>query len=66
MKNRLKICRAELNITQDQLAKSIGISRQAVNAIELGKFIPSTVIALKMSALFQTPVEKIFQLEESD
>ncbi|MCF0212814.1 MAG: helix-turn-helix transcriptional regulator [Bacteroidales bacterium] len=66
MKNRLKVCRAELNITQDQLAKSIGISRQAVNAIELGKFIPSTVIALKMAALFQVPVEKIFQLEDTD
>lgn len=66
MKNRLKVCRAELNITQEQLAKSVGISRQAVNAIELGKFIPSTVIALKMSALFQVPVEKIFQLEDTD
>ena len=66
MKNKLKVCRAELNITQAQLAEHIGVTRQAINAIELGKFVPSTVIALKMARLFDKPVEQIFMLEEED
>ena len=66
MKNKLKVCRAELNITQAQLAEYIGVTRQAINAIELGKFVPSTVIALKMARLFDKPVEQIFMLEEED
>jgi putative transcriptional regulator len=66
MKNRLKVERAIKNITQDELAKSIGVTRQAINSIELGKYVPSTVLALKLSVFFDKPVNEIFILEESD
>ncbi len=66
MRNLIKVERAKKNWTQAILAEKIGISRQAVNAIESGKFIPSTLIALKMAKVFETNVEFIFELEESD
>lgn len=66
MKNRLKVARAEMNITQGELADRIGVTRQAVNSIELGKYVPSTVLALKMAKLFGKRVEELFQLEEDD
>lgn len=49
MKNRIKVARAEVNITQGELAEKIGVTRQAVNSIELGKYVPSTLLALKMA-----------------
>ncbi len=66
MKNTIKVERARKNWTQAELAEKIGISRQAMNSIETGKFVPSTVLALKMSKVFGTPVEEIFQLEDKD
>lgn len=66
MKNRLRVERAELKITQEQLAKEINVSRQTINAIESGKFIPSTVLALKIAYYFKKQVEDIFILEISD
>ena len=66
MKNTIKVERAKKNWTQEDLAGKIGISRQSVNSIETGKFIPSTVLALKMAKVFGTPVELIFQLEKND
>lgn len=66
MKNLIKVERAKKNWTQAILAEKIGISRQAINSIESGKFIPSTLIALKMAKVFETNVEFIFELEESD
>ena len=66
MKNRLKVARAEMNITQGELAGKRGVTRQAVNSIELGKYVPSTVLALKMAQLFGKRVEELFQLEEGD
>lgn len=66
MRNLIKVERAKKNWTQAILAEKIGVSRQAVNAIETGKFIPSTLIALKMAKVFETNVEFIFELEESD
>jgi len=66
MKNTIKVERAKKNWTQADLAEKIGISRQAMNSIETGKFVPSTVLALKMSKVFGTPVEEIFQLEDKD
>lgn len=66
MKNTIKVERAKKNWTQADLAEKIGVSRQAVNSIETGKFIPSTVLALKMAKVFETPVEVVFQLEEAD
>ena len=66
MKNRIKIERAILDITQDDLAKKIGVSRQTINSIEKGRYVPSTVLALKLSAVFNKPVNEFFSLEETD
>ena len=66
MKNSLKVERAIKDITQEELAKIIGVSRQAINSIELGKYVPSTVLALKLSRYFGKSVNKIFKLEETD
>ncbi len=66
MKNNLKVQRAIKNITQDELSKIIGVSRQTINAIELNKYIPSTLLALKLSEYFGKTVNDIFELEEED
>lgn len=66
MKNSLKVERAKLNITQGELADKIGVSRQTINAMELGKYAPSTLLALKISVVFNKPVNAIFELEEGD
>lgn len=66
MKNRLRVARAEIRMTQQQLADAAGVSRQTVNAIESGKFVPSTLLALKMSRIFGMQVEELFQLEENE
>ena len=66
MKNSIKVERAKKNITQEELANRIQISRQSVNAIETGKFVPSTILALKIARYFDTTVEQIFELEQND
>ncbi|HQV68071.1 MAG: helix-turn-helix transcriptional regulator [Saprospiraceae bacterium] len=66
MKNNLKVERAIKDITQDELAKVIGVSRQAINSIEAAKYVPSTVLALKLSAFFGKAVNEIFFLDEDD
>lgn len=66
MKNKLKIERAIKDITQEKLAKMIGVSRQTVNSIEKGRYIPSTTLALKISEVFEKTVNEIFELEEED
>ncbi len=66
MKNRIRVERAEKRMTQQELAEKCGVSRQTINAIEAGKFIPSTVLALKIARTFQKQVEEIFELEEQD
>lgn len=66
MKNTIKIERAFKNITQEDLAKKIGVSRQTINAMEAGKYVPSTVLALKIAKYFGKKVEDIFELEDLD
>ena len=66
MKNNIKVQRAIHNLTQADLADKIGVSRQTINAMEKNKYVPSTVLALKISKLFNTSVENIFLLEEND
>lgn len=66
MTNNLKVMRAVKNISQEELAKIIGVSRQTINAMEKAKYVPSTVLALKLSRYFEKPVEEIFRLEEMD
>ena len=64
MKNRLKVLRAERDMTQADLADELSVSRQTVNAIEKGKFDPSLPLAFKMSKLFQLPIEAIFDNDD--
>lgn len=66
MKNKIKVQRAIHNLTQDDLAKKIEVSRQTINTMESGKYVPSTVLALKMAKLFGVPVEDLFELEDED
>ena len=64
MKTRLRVLRAEHDLTQEALAERVGVSRQAINAIETGKYEPSLTLAMKIARLFNQPVEQIFFLEE--
>ncbi|WP_448701781.1 helix-turn-helix transcriptional regulator [Mucilaginibacter sp. AW1-3] len=66
MKNNLRVERAIKNLTQAELAGLIGVSRQTINTIESNKYVPSTVLALKIAQVFKKPVEDIFMLEEGD
>jgi putative transcriptional regulator len=66
MKNTIRIERAIANITQAELAEKIKVSRQTINAMESNKYVPSTVLALKIAKLFGKKVEDVFLLEEND
>ena len=66
MKNALKVERAKHNITQADLADRVRVSRQTINSIEIGKYVPSTLLALKIAAVFKTGVNDIFTLEDQD
>lgn len=66
MKNRLKIERAILNLTQEELANKIGVSRQTISSIEKNRYVPSTVLSLRLSALFEKPVNDFFELDENE
>ncbi len=66
MKNSLRVERAIKNITQGELAELIGVSRQTINTIESNKYVPSTVLALKIAKVFGKPVEEIFTLDEDE
>ena len=66
MKNNIIVERAIINITQAELADKIAVSRQSINAIEANKYVPSTILALKMAQVFGKKVEDIFQLEDGD
>jgi len=66
MKNTIKIERARHNLTQGDVAEKIGVSRQSINAIEKGKYVPSTVLAIKIAQLFKLSVEELFFLEEGE
>ena len=66
MKNSIKVERAKKNITQAELAKLAKVSRQTINAMELGKYVPSTVLALRLAQIFEVEISEIFTLEDSD
>ena len=66
MKNNLRVERARVRMTQQELADKTGVTRQTIVAIEQGKFNPSTVLALKMARVFGITIEALFELEETD
>lgn len=66
MKNNIKVERARADMTQQELADALKVSRQTIYAIETGRFNPSTILSLRMARLFNTTVENIFYLEDSD
>ena len=66
MRNRLRVLRAERDLSQAALADAFGVSRQTINAIETGKYDPSLPLALKLGRLFGQPVEAVFFLDDAD
>jgi putative transcriptional regulator len=66
MKNNIRVERAIKNITQAELADLIGVSRQTINTIESNRYVPSTILSLKIARVFGKPVEEIFILGEED
>ena len=66
MENLIRVERAKKKITQAELAKKVNVSRQTIHAIETGKFIPSTVLALKIAKFFKVKIEDLFKLDEND
>jgi putative transcriptional regulator len=66
MKNTVKVERAKLDITQEDLAKAVSVSRQTINSIETNRYVPSTILSLKIARHFNTTVDEIFKLEEKD
>lgn len=66
MKNTVRVERAILDITQQDLATAVGVSRQTINSIESGKYVPSAVLALKIARYFKKPMDSIFLLEDGD
>lgn len=62
--NRIRVFRAEHRLSQAELADAIGVSRKTISTIEVGRFVPSTIIALKIARHFEVPVEEIFFLDE--
>ena len=66
MKNLIKVERARINLTQAELADKVNVSRQTVHSIEIGKYVPSTVLAFKIASIFNKKVDNIFILEDVD
>lgn len=66
MKNTIKVERAKLDITQQDLADRVNVSRQTINSIETGRYVPSAILALKISIVFGISVNELFTLESED
>ncbi|WP_018624438.1 helix-turn-helix transcriptional regulator [Kangiella aquimarina] len=64
--NRIRVFRAEHRMSQGELAEAIGVSRKTISTIEVGKFVPSTIIALKIARYFKVPVEEVFSLTDME
>ena len=65
LNNRIRVFRAEHRLSQSELAHLIGVSRKTISTIEVGRFVPSTIIALLIARQFDVPVEEIFSLGEA-
>ncbi len=66
LNNRIKVFRAKFNISQRELAEEIGVTRKTINTIETGRFVPSTILSMKIARYFKTTVEEVFELKELD
>jgi len=66
MKNSIKVERAKKNLTQAELARQAKVSRQTINAMESGKYVPSTILSLRLASIFEVDVKELFELEEND
>jgi putative transcriptional regulator len=66
MRNHVKVARTQAGLTQEALAEAAGVSRQTINSIERGRYVPTTVLALKLARTLQQSVEQLFELEEED
>lgn len=64
--NRVRVARAERNLTQDDLARAAGVSRNTIGSIESGRYYPSAVLALRLARVLELPVEGLFWLEGVD
>lgn len=64
LQNQIKVQRAMKNITQDELAVKIGVTRKTINTIENGKYVPSTILAIRLARFFEIKVEELFELTE--
>jgi putative transcriptional regulator len=66
LRNKIKIHRAIHDLTQEQLAAKVGVTRKTINTIELGYYVPSTILSLRIARVFGVPVEEVFFLDEGD
>lgn len=66
LRNNIKVERARRKLTQEQLAELVGVTRKTINTIETGRFVPSTVLALKLAKVFDVRVEELFELSEEE
>jgi len=66
LRNKIKIHRAIHDLTQEQLAAKVGVTRKTINTIELGYYVPSTILSLRIARVFGVPVEEVFFLDEDD
>ena len=64
LKNKIRIQRAIKNVTQEELAVQVGVTRKTINTIENGKFVPSTILAIRLARFFEIKVEELFELIE--
>lgn len=66
MRNLIKVGRARHDMTQAELAEKVGVSRQTINSVEIGKYVPSTVLAFKIATVLYTTVDELFSLDDND
>lgn len=66
MTNTIRVERAKLGISQTDLANEVGVSKQTIHSVETGRFVPSSVLAMKIARFFKVKVEDVFELEDGD
>ena len=66
LSNRLRVARAEYDMSQDQLARAAGVSRQTISSIETGQYCPSTLLAFRLARVLRLRVDELFRLEGED